>query len=87
MPWVIGLTISALVGLIVLQAFLLNSSYELKEQAFAQNVWSALLSASFRMQAGETLTGIQSWRHAEPVGQSCDSRRNRLRQQRHSSLA
>lgn len=58
MPWLIGLTVFAMVGLIVLQAFLLNSAYELKEQAFARNVRSALLSASFRMQAGETMAQV-----------------------------
>jgi two-component system, OmpR family, phosphate regulon sensor histidine kinase PhoR len=58
MPWVIGLTVCALAGLIGLQGFLLNSAFELKEQAFARNVWSALLAASFRMQAGETLTQV-----------------------------
>ncbi len=84
MPWIIGLAICALVGLVVLQGFLLNSAYELKEQAFARNVWSALLSASFRMQAGETLTQVFSVRdggnrsggrvvRTETVSNGCDT--------------
>jgi two-component system, OmpR family, phosphate regulon sensor histidine kinase PhoR len=45
----------ALTGLIVLQLYLLEGAFELKEQAFRQNVWSALLSASLRLQAGQTM--------------------------------
>jgi|WetSurMetagenome_2_1015567.scaffolds.fasta_scaffold06937_3 two-component system, OmpR family, phosphate regulon sensor histidine kinase PhoR len=84
MPWLIGLTICALAGLIVLQGVLLNSAYESKEQAFSRNVWSALLAASFRMQAGETLTQVfrvdnerfQSGRHVVSTGiirSDCDT--------------
>jgi two-component system phosphate regulon sensor histidine kinase PhoR len=48
-------TVVALLGLIVLQGFLLQSAYELKEQSFAQNVLSAMVSASIRLEAGETV--------------------------------
>ena len=57
-PLLIGLTSVALLGLIVLQAFLLNSAYVLKEQAFRANVRGALISAALRNQAGETLTQV-----------------------------
>ena len=49
------LTFVALAGLITLQGFLLRSAYELKEQAFRQNVLSAMIAASVRLETGETV--------------------------------
>jgi signal transduction histidine kinase len=57
-PVLTGLTSIALVGLIVVQSYLLNNAYAIKEQAFERTVESALLSAALRLQAGETLTQV-----------------------------
>ncbi len=71
MRFLVLLTFIALVGLIVLQGFLLRSAYELKEQAFRQNVLSAMISASVRLETGETV--MQAFRFdTEERGDSSD---------------
>lgn len=55
---IVILIATAMVGLIALQVSLLNSAFELKEQAFQRNVRSALGAASRRLETGETLTRV-----------------------------
>ena len=62
----VTLMVIALSGLIVLQLYLLNSALELKEQAFKQNVSAALLAATLRLQAGETVS--QAFQVGAPDG-------------------
>ena len=58
---VVTLIVIALAGLILLQVYLLNNAFALKEQAFRQNVGAALGAAALRLQAGETLSRVQSY--------------------------
>jgi two-component system phosphate regulon sensor histidine kinase PhoR len=58
---VVGLIVIALAGLILLQAYLLDNAFTLKEQAFRQNVGAALGAAALKLQAGETLSRIQRY--------------------------
>ena len=53
---VLALLVIALAGLMLLQAYLINNAYLLKEQAFRQNVGAALSAAALRLKAGETLS-------------------------------
>jgi two-component system phosphate regulon sensor histidine kinase PhoR len=55
---VVGLIAVALVGLIILQVSLLENAFLLKEQAFRQNVRTALGTAALKVQAGETLSRV-----------------------------
>ncbi len=55
---VVGLIVAALAGLILLQVYLLNTAFVLKEQAFRQNVGAALGASVLKLQAGETLTRV-----------------------------
>jgi two-component system, OmpR family, phosphate regulon sensor histidine kinase PhoR len=57
-PLLVGLASIALVGLIVLQAYLLSIAYNLKEQAFNSSVSIALTDAMLRMQGYETLRQV-----------------------------
>lgn len=52
---VVFLIVTALVGLIVVQVYLLYDAFELKEQAFRQNVAGALGVTSVRLATGETM--------------------------------
>src|SRR5664279_4571417 len=56
---VISLIVTALAGLILLQVYLLNNAFALKEQAFRQNVGAALGAAALKLQAGETLSRVR----------------------------
>ncbi len=56
---VVSLIVIALAGLILLQVYLLNNAFALKEQAFRQNVGAALGAAALKLQAGETLSRIR----------------------------
>ncbi|HTO92989.1 MAG TPA: HAMP domain-containing sensor histidine kinase [Bacteroidota bacterium] len=49
----------ALGGLIILQAYLINVAFTLKEQAFRENVNTALATAALKLKAGETLSRIR----------------------------
>jgi two-component system phosphate regulon sensor histidine kinase PhoR len=55
---VVSLIAIALAGLILLQVYLLNNAFVLKEQAFRQNVGTALGAAALKLQAGETLSRV-----------------------------
>ncbi len=55
---VVGLIAVALAGLIILQVSLLENAFLLKEQAFRQNVKTALGTAALKVQAGETLSRV-----------------------------
>ena len=66
---VVPVMVVALLGLIGLQAYLLNNAFQLREQAFNRNVWSALLAVPLRLQARETLTEtfrVQGDRGSQP---------------------
>ncbi len=67
---VVSLIVIALAGLILLQVYLLNNAFALKEQAFRQNVGTALGAAALKLQAGETLSRIQRFdlRAGSPTG-------------------
>ena len=56
---VVSLIVAALAGLISLQVYLLNNAFALKEQAFRQNVQTALGAASLKLQASETLSRVK----------------------------
>ena len=56
---VVSLIVAALAGLIILQVYLLNNAFALKEQAFRQNVRTALGAAALKLQAGETLSRVR----------------------------
>lgn len=58
---VVSLIVIALAGLILLQVYLLDNAFALKEQAFRQNVGAALGAAALRLQAGETLSRVQRY--------------------------
>ena len=58
---VIALIVIALAGLILLQVYLLDNAFTLKEQAFRQNVGAALGAAALKLQAGETLSRVQRY--------------------------
>ena len=60
---VVGLIVVALAGLIVLQLYLLNNAFVLKEAAFRQNVGTALGAAALRLQAGETMARVMRYDH------------------------
>ncbi|HUI08730.1 MAG TPA: HAMP domain-containing sensor histidine kinase [Bacteroidota bacterium] len=49
----------ALAGLIALQAYLIDVAFTLKEQAFRENVNTALATAALKLKAGETLSRIR----------------------------
>jgi len=51
----------ALGGLILLQAYLINVAFTLKEQAFRENVNAALATAGLKLKAGETLSRIRQY--------------------------
>ena len=51
---IIALIITSLLGLIILQTYLLKYTIELKEQAFRRNVFSALNSVVVGLETGET---------------------------------
>lgn len=53
---VVPVMVVALLGLIGLQAYLLNNAFQLREQAFNRNVWSVLLGIPLKLQARETLS-------------------------------
>ena len=55
---VVGLIVIALAGLMLLQVYLLNTAFTLKEQAFRQNVRTALGAAALKLQAGETISRV-----------------------------
>jgi len=55
---VVSLIALALAGLIILQVYLFNNEFLLKEQAFRQNVGTALGAAALKLQAGETLSRV-----------------------------
>jgi two-component system phosphate regulon sensor histidine kinase PhoR len=55
---IVLLIASAMVGLIALQVYLLDSAFELKEQAFRRNVRNALSAAARRLETGEALTQV-----------------------------
>ena len=67
---VVILIVIALAGLILLQVYLLNNAFALKEQAFRQNVGAALGAAALKLQAGETLSRIRRFdlRAGSPAG-------------------
>jgi len=54
----LAVLVVALGGLILLQAYLLNVAFTLKEQAFRENVNTALATAALKLKAGETLSLI-----------------------------
>ncbi len=56
MTVVVPVMVVALLGLIGLQAYLLNNAFQLREQAFNRNVWSVLLGIPLKLQARETLS-------------------------------
>ena len=58
---VVSLIVAALAGLISLQVYLLNNAFALKEQAFRQNVRTALGAAALKLQAGETLSRVRRY--------------------------
>lgn len=58
---VVSLIVIALAGLILLQVYLLDNAFALKEQAFRQNVGAALGAAALKLQAGETLSRIRRY--------------------------
>ena len=53
---IVAVMVAALLGLIGVQAYLLDNAFQLREQAFDRNVWSALLGVPLKLQARETLT-------------------------------
>ena len=55
---IVILVAAALVGLMVLQGYLLNNAYALKEQAFERNVRTALGAASQRLESGVVVTQL-----------------------------
>jgi two-component system, OmpR family, phosphate regulon sensor histidine kinase PhoR len=58
---VVSLIVAALAGLIYLQVYLLNNAFALREQAFRQNVRTALGAAALKLQAGETLSRVRRY--------------------------
>lgn len=55
---IIVLIVISLVGLLLVQAFLIDTAQELKEQAFRRNVQAALNSAAQKLEFGEAATRI-----------------------------
>ena len=71
---VIALIVIALAGLILLQVYLLDNAFALKEQAFRQNVGAALGAAALKLQAGETLSRVRRFdlRAGSPAGRKAE---------------
>src|SRR5664279_3853978 len=71
---VISLIVLALAGLILLQVYLLDNAFALKEQAFRQNVGTALGAAALKLQAGETLSRVRRFdlRAGSPAGRKAE---------------
>jgi two-component system phosphate regulon sensor histidine kinase PhoR len=53
---IVPVMVLALLGLIGLQAYLIDNAFQLREQAFNRNVWSALAGVPLKLQARETIT-------------------------------
>jgi len=56
--FVVFLSVIALAGLTMVQVYLLNDAFQLKEQAFERNVLAALGAASRRLETGDALSRV-----------------------------
>lgn len=56
--WIVGLTVGSLAGLVVLQLILLRNAFELKEQAFRQNVLATMNSIAQKLQTAEAVGDV-----------------------------
>ncbi len=79
---VVSLIVVALAGLILVQVYLLNNAFTLKEQSFRQNVTTALGAAALKLQAGETISRVM--RYGRPSPQGRPARKIQIRMFTHS---